>query len=513
MWLARLIFALFVVQVISACTNTGVGFSPIQGGSQNCDFDYCPPIDPDLPNEAVAQALSIGTLTKNMACVMCHTRVTGDVSGFGTMIFREDSSGSILGNIYAADQKLQRWHAPGGTFVLDPSLIDTVSDPQLIASVLPELVSSNLTAAMSVNPGEAHNVFSAITFEAGGGLYSMTSTDAAKRTEAEKHLVRNPFTGRPVIHESDFPRLDLAQCLPVANGKITTAAGQVLQSPWAGNLIVTNGEHVSQVNPAALYNQYDPTCPASKTLTISGEILIQGDLVISGCIKGQGSIYATGTIYVPDDLKTVRSAFPYPETVDQAVLEADANAKSGHDIVGLGAAKFIIIGATRMAVLAHEEQDPIFRNNQAAIENIYTWLTPAGAAANLSLFERAFLKTAFYGGAPGPVSLVEANLYANLGVGATLTGAQNTNLVINGSVLTPNLSMLVTGFAHAHYNSNAQSISVNPFNGKSFDSSEINQDYRLKYTKLAYNCHRNSRPTAPTPTPVPTAPPGGPAVD
>jgi hypothetical protein len=478
-------------------------FTPVgPGASQGCDGDYCPPTDPDQPNEAVAQALSLGTLTKNMACVMCHTHVTGDISGFGTMTFRDDSEGTILGNVFAADQKLQRWYAPNGFYVLDPSYIDTLSDPQLISSVLPELASSNVTnvnGTLKIIPGEVHNTFNLVTFKNGGDLYSMTSVDASKRTEAEKRLVRNPFTGRPVIHESDFPRLDLAQCLPVAKGNITTADGQVLQSPWSGNLIVTNGQRITQVSATQLHNQYDPSCPASKTLTITGEILVQGDLVISGCIKGQGSIYATGTIYVPDDLKTVQSAFPFPETVDEKILEADANAKAGHDIVALGAAKFIIIGDTRMEVLAHEEQDPIYRNNQAAIESIYTWLTPGSVATNRSIYQHSFLKTAFYGGSPGAVSLVEANLYANLGVGATLTGAQNTNLVINGSVLTPNLSMLVTGFAHTHYDLSGNAISVNPFNGKSFDRSEINQDYRLKFTKLSYDCHRASRPTLPPP--------------
>src|SRR5256885_1571247 len=57
-------------------------------------------VDPVSGSHQVQQVLALGVLAKNMDCVMCHTSIRGDVSGFGTLSFRADSMGQFYGNIY-----------------------------------------------------------------------------------------------------------------------------------------------------------------------------------------------------------------------------------------------------------------------------------------------------------------------------------------------------------------------------------------------------------------------------
>lgn len=441
-------------------------------------------------------------MTKNMACVMCHTDVNGNISGFGTLTFRDDSSGNIWGNIYAVDQKLQYWIASGGTHILNPNVHDTQSDPNLIAEVLPGLISSNLEQTPSghkVRSGEQHNKFSSVLlFQGGGALYTLTHHDETRRQKAEDNLVINPFLEQPIIDESDFPALDVEQCKLTARGSVTTSDGQILSSPINSNLILVNGKsYGSQVSGTVnddQYNDFDPACPTDKTLTINGEVVISGDLILSGCIKGQGSIYASGNIYVPDDIKVVNSAFPYSLTVNDDLHKQEAKQRLDRDMISLGASEFIIIGAIRTEVIGHIEQDPIFRNNVDSLKRVYSWVTSASGQAN---YEKAFLKRAYMAvdsaagqKKRGIVARIDGNLYANKGVAITLTSSWGSNIVVNGSVITPNLSMLSTGFGHSHYNLADAAITTNPFNGADFNSSQLNQDYRLQYSNQGYECHR-----------------------
>lgn len=451
--------------------------------------------------------MASGLLTKNSACVMCHTKVSGTVMGFGSMTFRDDSMGQILGNVYAADIKLQRW-VYDTAYHLDSSFVDTDSDPSLIASALPELASSNVVADTSghlhVRPGEKHNTFLNISFLGGGDFYSLTEKDPTKRAIASDHLLKDSFGVRPVIHESDFPKLNPLACIPTAQGTFRTADGSVIQSPVSGNLILANGKRVASVplgSPPNSFNDYDPSCPASKTLTISGEVVVKGDVVISGCIKGQGTLYATGNIYIPDDVKLVNSPFPFAATADENILKPEALSKLGKDMFSLGSAQFIVIGPMNMTVLANGEQDPIFSDKQDVLTNVYKWLSTGTTGQNQALYESSFLKRAppgYFsnqgtnsGYGRGAVSLLQASLYANLGISAVLIKSQNTNLIIDGSVMTPNFVMLSTAFQYQHYDGGNNFVGVNPFNGQSFEFSQLNQDQRLKFTRNGYECLRS----------------------
>ncbi|PIT99070.1 MAG: hypothetical protein COT74_12600 [Bdellovibrionales bacterium CG10_big_fil_rev_8_21_14_0_10_45_34] len=476
-----------------------------QGQPKELKFSESPPplTDDEQFQENLTKVLSLGILTKNMACVMCHTRINGDVSGFGTLTFRSDSSGTIWGNVYAADQKLQHWDF--NKLILDRSVRDDLSDPQLIADVLPELITSNLEeedGQLIIIPGEEHNKFLNVEIKE-GDLYTLTHPEPARRAIAEANLPMNPFKNRPIINESDFPEFQFETC-KVANkdskgGKIVTADGTVVVSPISSNAIFVNGKYLGHQVPANSqpddFNDYDPSCPANKTLRVEGEVLIEGDLVLAGCITGQGSIYAKGNIYVPDDIKNVNSAFPYSLTAESSTRRTEAEARLGSDMISLAAEEFILLGALDLRVIAHvEEQDPIFRTNIESIKRIYSWLAPANAE---DIYNKSFLKRPYFAidkvsgtKSKGIVALAEANLYANKGIGITLIYSKGSNIVINGSVITPNLSLLSAGFNHKHFALDGSEMTVNPMNGVRFDQSQINQDFRLRYTKKGFECHR-----------------------
>ncbi len=436
--------------------------------------------------------LSLGIMTKTISCVVCHTQINGDISGFGTMTFRNDSEGQIFGNVYASDEKLQTWTTSNGQYVLDQSVVDNYSDANLIQSVLPELSSFNLDSqgsgnniSYSVKHGEEHNKFNLISFGGGGNLYTLTSMDPAKRVVASSHLAVDAFTARPIIHESDFPSLDLSVCQGVS-GSVTLGNGVVLNSPINENLVLMHGNKIQTPLPGSpnLSSQYDKTCPSGKTLTISGQVVVNGDLILAGCIKGQGTLYATGNIYIPDDLKNVQSAFPYSKTVDENTLKQEVAAKSGKDMISLGSMKFIVIGALKMNVLSNGENPPIFAANAGTIQNVLNWLGTTQSNSS-NIFTNGFLKLPYdRATAPGAVALVEANLYANLGVAGTFIQDTNSNIIINGSLMSPNLSLLSSGWSH---NSGG---AINTFNGLPYDFSQLNQDYRLKYSESGYECHR-----------------------
>ncbi len=498
----------------SQCLAGDRGLDPNDPDGDNDDDTGNDDDDADSPTEdAIKKTLSFGLLTRNMACVMCHTTIVGDVSGFGTMTFRNDSVGTIHGNIYAADQKLQQWRldARSGQYVLDESLVDAVSNPQLIAETLPSLIDFNLDRDIngnySVNRGERHNSIGNIKFQSGGGLYTLTMNDPARRAIAKTNIVKNPFLDRSIIEDADFPALSPSQCSSRVTGYVQTSDGQKHFSPLRGNVIFTNGKRIENVSsgvPANEYNGYDRTCPADKVLEIHGEVVVNGDLILAGCVRGKGTVYADGNIYVPDDIKVVRSAFPFLAGTSEDILKGDVAAKADRDMLSLGATGFILLGSfSSTAIMTHVEQDPIFRNNLAKIENVYTWLTPSTPQVGKAVYERAFLKRSFWKdsagnlGGIGAIALVEANLYANKGVALALVyrpeSNRRSNFVLNGSVSTPNLQMLVPGTETERLDQNGQKIVINPFNQKTFSSESaafINQDYRLKYSKAGYECHR-----------------------
>lgn len=168
--------------------------------------------------------------------------------------------------------------------------------------------------------------------------------------------------------------------------------------------------------------------------------------------------------------------------------------RSRSDMLSLGAKEFFVIGNIDTRVLNHVEQDPIFRNNNASLTRIYNLLAATNGA---SLYKQIFLKKPYVhlnsttgSSSSGVVALVEANLYANNGIAITLVSENASNIVLNGSISKPNLSMLSTGFNHSFFDLNGAPITINPFNGLDFKKSQLNQDYRLKYTSLGYECHR-----------------------
>lgn len=440
---------------------------------------------------AFREVLSKGLVTNNIACVMCHTNVHGDMSGFGSMTFRNDSHGTIIGNIFAADIKLQRFIVTADNrVVLDPAFVDTLTDVNLLEQVLPELANENIAVQNGkkvVKPGEKHNVFESISFASGGDFFTMTDNDPAKREIAEKRLITNPFSGRPIIHEADFPSLDPELCKDKATGSITTADGKIFKSPIVGHQIFVKGKNVpTNMVTAQLRNEYDTSCPASETLSIDGEIIIQGDLVISGCIQGQGTIYTNGNVYIPNDIKLKNSAFPFTRTIDEAVLKAESKQKSSADMVSFGAAGFVMIGNIKPEVLSHEEQDPHFRNGVAIYSNLYNWIGGGTRTENENIYRNYLLKKPFgLSAASGAVALIEANIYSNLGIAATLTSGNRSNIVVNGSMASPHLSLLAGG-----YNAGAPANAINPFNQIPFHTTELNQDFRLKYLNKGYECQR-----------------------
>lgn len=474
----------------TACSQ--VSFAP-QAVSASCISPGNCGALPGLPGAREKALMSSGLVARNSSCVMCHMRITGDVSGFGTLTFRDDSQGQIFGNVYAADIKLQKWTS-GGT--LDTTFTDGVSDPALIESVLPELKSENLVydgTKWIVKPGEVHNTFGGVSFLGGGDFYSMTSNDPVKRAKASDHIIRDTFGNRPIIHEDDFPVLDPVACISNTNGFIRLADGTKLHSPLSGNTVLVNGKKIDSygVGTAAnAYNDYDMACPDDKTLEINGEVVVKGELVLSGCIKGKGTIYSTGNIYIPDDIKLIRSPFPFVASVDDAVLGADVAMKVGKDMLSLGSAKYIMVGRINNSFLSHPINDPSIKNNIPAMTTLYSWM-------DQSVYESAFLKRPLPGStenAPvnghGAVSLVEANLYANNAVVAVMTQAQNTNIVINGSVLTPNFVALASAFQYLHRDNMGNPFWVNPFNGQTYDMSQLNADFRLKFTRTGFKCLR-----------------------
>ncbi len=489
---------------------------PNGNGGNGGDTDGDGDVDEDDSNtptqNTIKKTLSFGLLTRNMACVMCHTTVVGDVSGFGTMTFRSDSSGTIFGNIYAADQKLQHWIVDATTnkYILNQNIVDTVSDPLLIAEALPSLINFNLdrdsSGAYSVKKGERHNIMGNVKFQ-GGSLYSLTMNDPAKREIAKANIVKNPFIDESIIEDADFPKLNPSQCSNQVSGYIQTSDGQKHFSPVNGNAVFMNGQRILNVpinTPANAFNGYDVTCPTAKTLEVHGEVVINGDMILAGCVRGQGTIYVDGDLYLPDDIKVVNSAFPFVTGASEDILKMDIAAKSDRDMLSLGTTGFVMLGSfSNTVIMTHEEQDPIFRNNLAKIENVYTWLTPGTPQDGKSVYERAFLKRSFWKdsqgklGGVGAIALVDANLYANMGIALSLVyrsdSNRRSNFVMNGSIATPNLQMLVPGVDTERLDQNGQKISVNPFNQKTFSTAGatfINQDFRLKYSKAGFECHR-----------------------
>lgn len=451
--------------------------------------------------QQVKAVFNLGLMTRNLACAMCHLDVHGDISGFGTLTFRNDADGNVLGNIFGADQKIQHWVSNGTKYVLNQNVVDNVTDPNRVAAVLPELVSFNLdqnSAGIFIKKGEQHNIFPAsLTFQGGGGLFTMTDNTASKRDKAAANLVYNPFTKKPVVQASEFPNLDLGICRAQAKGTITTGNGQILRSPLNGNQVLLHGAKVADLT-IQQNDLYDKNCPSSKTFRVDGDVVIEGDVVLGGCFTGQGTILATGNIYVPDDIKMKDSAFPYSRTSDQNVLKNEALARANKDMLSIGSNGFVIVGAIRMEVIGHEEQDPIFKAKEAEIKRLYTWLDASPSNAQ-TIYESKMLKKGYkrlksesgFGSAQtGVVALLETNIYANQGVAVTLTGQWSSNIVINGSVITPNLSMLSAGYNKVHGDLSGNTITVNPFNGVNFSTSQINQDFRLKYTELGFQCHR-----------------------
>jgi hypothetical protein len=440
---------------------------------------------------AFREVLSRALVTTNTACVMCHTNIHGDVSGFGSMTFRNDSLGTITGNIYAADIKIQAFVYDGANVYLDPNYIDTHTNVSLLESVLPELAAENIVTNSSgqkvVRPGEKHNIFEAVSFAGGGNFYTLTENDANKRAVAEKRMILNPFTGRPIIHESDFPNLDAQLCADKAKGSITTGDGIVFKSPLAGHQIFVRGKNIlTSALASQARNEYDVNCPPGETLTINGEVIIQGDLVISGCVQGHGTIYTNGNIYIPNDIKLKNSPFPFTRTTDETQLKGEAVVRAGADMLSFGSAGFVMIGSLKPEVFNHVEQDPHFRNNSAIYSNILNWLGSGTREANAATYYNILLKKPFgLSTNAGSVALIEANIYSNMGVAATLTAANRSNIVINGSIATPHLSLLAAGYA-AGEPANA----VNPFNGIPFHTTELNQDFRLKYLTMGYECQR-----------------------
>ncbi|MFW7379227.1 MAG: hypothetical protein ACOH5I_10500 [Oligoflexus sp.] len=264
--------------------------------------------------------------------------------------------------------------------------------------------------------------------------------------------------GRP-----DFPAISFSGLRTKMRGNVQASLPELtgVQKVYDGNLILLGTEQ----NPIRIQN----------------DILVEGDLVIKGVYTGVGTIYVRGNIYIPADLRAKRSAFPFPESEEQALALA-ANRMNNTDALGLATAGSIFIADLEKHQNTYSDlagqtvynfhATPLNRQAEAlGVYDLYDWY-PGGVTEYNKLYENAY-NCNNQATQHASFNLVEAFLYAQ----NTVAGiARQSSYSIRGGVIADYFH-LVSGASLCNAN-----ISV--VHGKPVNRSYIEYDYRIKTGEL-----------------------------
>jgi hypothetical protein len=316
-------------------------------------------------------------------------------------------------------------------------------------------------------PAETHSA-TGQNFEVTSKIYGTNTVPAKLATTAKGGSTSN-YTNAPLVMfpiKGQWPSLTGDILRPRMNG--TLRMGNLLVSRiYQGNLVLSGSD--------------------ASPLVLNGEVFIDGDVVIKGSYRGVGTIYARN-IYIVDDIKAMKSPFPFDSDPVKAVTQAQTSIANKDDALYLGALKQVLIGnyVTTMGDTCGPEGASI----QCVTDNPFGWLPKAdflklGRKATLLTDVNGVqyaLKNAHF--TPGTddraqieVNRVDAFIYAQ----KNLAWRSYANILLNGGYMAPYSGVVATApyriFNHAENNRN---WAPNPRNGLPVTQSVIRYDYRLR---------------------------------
>lgn len=222
-------------------------------------------------------------------------------------------------------------------------------------------------------------------------------------------------------------------------------------------------------------------------IVLNGEVFIDGDVVIKGSYRGVGTIYAQN-IYIVDDIKALKSPFPFDADPVKAVAQAQASIAKKDDALYLGALKQVLIG--NYITTMGDSCGPEGASIQCVTDNPFGWLPKAefvklGRKATLLKDVNGFqheLKNAHFN--PGTddraqieVNRVDAFIYAQ----KNLAWRSYANILLNGGYMAPYSGVVATApYRIYHHVENKRNWVPNPRNGLPVTQSVIRYDYRLR---------------------------------
>jgi hypothetical protein len=316
-------------------------------------------------------------------------------------------------------------------------------------------------------PAETH-VGTGQNFEVTSKIYG-TNTVPSKLATTAKGGSQSNYKNSPLVM---FP----------INGQWPSLTGNILRPRMNGTLRV-GSIFVTRTHQGNLVLGGTDESP----IVLNGEVFIDGDVVIKGSYRGVGTIYAQN-IYIVDDIKALKSPFPFDADPVKAVAQAQTSIAKKDDALYLGALKQVLIG--NYITTMGDSCGPEGASIQCVTDNPFGWLPKAeflklGRKATLLKDVNGAqydLKHAHFN--PGTddraqieVNRVDAFIYAQ----KNLAWRSYANILLNGGYMAPYSGVVATApYRIYHHAENKRNWAPNPRNGLPVTQSVIRYDYRLR---------------------------------